>query len=94
MIVHLDTPVLVEALRPAGHTHDQLRALVSAGDRPTLCSIVLFEWLRGPRTPAELALREAVLPDEWVVTFGPAEAACAARLYQGVPRPQIGRAHV
>lgn len=86
MIVHLDTSVLVDALRPNGVTSTQLRDLVRSGDKPATSTVVLYEWLRGPRTLAELRLREAVLPDEQLAGFGVAEAARAARLYLSLPR--------
>lgn len=86
MIVHLDTSVLIEAFAPGGSTTAALRALVRAGDKPTVSTIVLYEWLRGPRTPAELELRTAVMPDEQVASFGPVEAARAASLYTVVRR--------
>ncbi len=88
MIVHLDTSVLIEALAPNGPLKEALRTLIRTGDKATTSSIVLFEWLRGPRTPEELALREAVLPDERVVGFGPEEATRAAALYRTVRRPR------
>ena len=86
MIVHLDTSVLIEALAPNGAAVSTLRALVGAGDKPTVSTIVLYEWLRGPRTPAELELRIAVMPDEHIASFGPAEAARSAGLYKIVRR--------
>jgi predicted nucleic acid-binding protein len=86
VIVHLDTSVLVGALLPNGASKEPLRALVRAGDKPTTSTIVLYEWLRGPRVPSELQLREAVLPDEQIIRFGTEEAARAARLYRALPR--------
>ena len=50
-----------------------------------LATIVLYEWLRGPRVPEELAAQEALLPRESAISFGPAEAARAAELYRAVP---------
>jgi predicted nucleic acid-binding protein len=47
---------------------------------------VLYEWLRGPRTSAELADQEALFPAEAAAPFGAAEALIAARLYRQVPR--------
>jgi hypothetical protein len=40
---------------------------------------VLYEWLRGPRTRAELAVQEELSPRERAVPFGAAQAAIAAR---------------
>ena len=51
-----------------------------------LSTIVLFEWMRGPRTRAELAAQEDLFPADTAVAFGVAEAALAARLYKQLPR--------
>ena len=51
-------------------------------------SLVLYEWLRGPRLPEELAAQEALFPPESVVPFGGHEAALSARLYRSLRRPR------
>lgn len=51
-------------------------------------TLVLYEWLRGPRLPGELADQEALLPSESAVPFGVREAEIAARLYRQIPRPR------
>jgi predicted nucleic acid-binding protein len=86
--VHLDTSVLVEAFIPRGPIADSLRALAWSGDRPAISALAFFEWLRGPRTPEELALREALFPDSRIVEFGAAEAIRAADLYRKVRKPR------
>ena len=84
----LDTSVLVEAFRSRSTTSARLRAAVGAGERLALCTLVLYEWLRGPRIAEEVAAQEALLPaaDAW--PFGPAEALLAAELYRRVGRPR------
>ena len=49
-------------------------------------SVVLNEWLRGPRLPEELAAQEALFPSESAIAFGPEEAALSAKLYRNVQR--------
>lgn len=49
-------------------------------------SLVLYEWLRGPRLPAELAAQEALFPIAAAVPFGHAEAALSSQLYRQVRR--------
>ena len=49
---------------------------------------MLFEWLRGPRSRAELAAQEALLPREAAVPFTAAEADLAASLYARLARPR------
>lgn len=51
-----------------------------------LPSIVLYEWLRGPRSTQELATQEALFPAGQAVAFGPEDARVAAALYQQVSR--------
>ena len=51
-------------------------------------SLVLFEWHRGPRTPPELVLQEALFPSDEAIPFGPSEAIQAAELYGSVGRPR------
>lgn len=47
---------------------------------------VLYEWLRGPRLPAEIEDQEALLPLAEARGFGSAEAARAAHLYRTLKR--------
>jgi predicted nucleic acid-binding protein len=91
MIVHVDTSALVDALTGPRRSLDVLVRLVDQGDRLAVSTIVLYEWLRVPRTRAELAAQQELFPDEAAVVFGAAEAALAARLYRALPRAR-GRA--
>lgn len=86
MIVHLDTSALVDALTGPRRSLDGLTTLVQEGHRIGVSTIVLYEWLRGPRTPAELAVQEELFPREAVVAFGTAEAHTAAQLYRRLKR--------
>ena len=53
-----------------------------------LSSIVLYEWLRGPRTVSELRVQEALFPREQAVPFDTEAAAEAAGLYARLSRPR------
>ncbi|MEP7305711.1 MAG: type II toxin-antitoxin system VapC family toxin [Acidobacteriota bacterium] len=86
MIVHLDTSALVDALTGPRRSLDVMIRLTDQGDRLMLSTMVLYEWLRGPRTRHELSAQEELFPTESAVVFGPAEAAAAARLYKQVVR--------
>ncbi len=88
MIVHVDTTALVDALTGPRRSLETLIGLTDQGHRLVLSTIVLYEWLRGPRVKADLAAQEALFPSEQAVAFGPAEAAAAARLYKQVSRPR------
>ena len=88
MTVHIDTSALVDALTGPRRSLDVLIGLAEEGHRLSISSIVLYEWLRGPRTRAELAVQEELLPRGRVVPFGAEQAAIAARLYGAVKRPR------
>jgi predicted nucleic acid-binding protein len=86
MIVHVDTSALVDALTGPRRSLDTLIALTREGHRLMLSTIVLYEWLRGPRTPLELAAQEELFPSEAAVPFDMAAAVVASRLFRQVPR--------
>jgi predicted nucleic acid-binding protein len=86
VIVHLDTSALVDALTGPRRSLEALAALIDEGHRLGLSAIVLYEWLRGPRTPVELAAQEELFPEETAVSFGTAEARLAAQLYRRARR--------
>jgi predicted nucleic acid-binding protein len=86
MIVHLDTSALVDALTGPRRSVDELITLIDDGHRLAVSTVVLYEWLRGPRTRADLAAQEDLFPSEVAPPFGSAEAAVAAKLYRQLPR--------
>ena len=88
MIVHIDTSALIDALTGPRRSLPRLTSIVEDGHRVAISSIVLFEWLRGPRTRAELTAQEALLPRESAVPFTAADASLAAGLYGKVSRPR------
>ena len=87
MIV-LDTSVLVDALTGPKRSATALRKAIERAERLAVTALVLYEWLRGPRLPEEIAAQQALLPDESALPFGPVEAALAARLYRSLRRPR------
>jgi predicted nucleic acid-binding protein len=87
-LIHLDTSVLVDALGGTRRSAERLRAAIEQGQRILVSTLVLYEWLRGPRREEELAAQEALFPAASAVAFGPEEAAIAARLYQSLRRPR------
>ena len=88
MTVQIDTSALVDALTGARRSLPALIALAHDGHRLAISSIVLYEWLRGPRSLAELSVQEELFPQDRAVPFGPAQAVIAARLYAQVKRPR------
>ena len=85
-MIHLDTSVLIDALTGPRRSAAPLRTAIADGERVAFSSIVLYEWLRGPRLPQELAAQEALFPRAAAVAFGEEEAALAASLYRKVRR--------
>lgn len=88
MTVHMDTSALVDALTGPRRSLDALTAVIEEGHRLAISTIVLYEWLRGPRTRVELAAQEELLPRARAVPFGYEAAALAARLHAQVARPR------
>ena len=86
MIVHVDTSALVDALTGPRRALGELIRFTDQGRRLMLSTIVLYEWLRGPRTQTELAAQEDLFPTETAIGFGAGEMAMAARLYKQLPR--------
>jgi predicted nucleic acid-binding protein len=80
-VIVVDTSVLIDALTGPRRSAPALRRAIQDGDRLLLPSLVLYEWLRGPRLPEELAAQDALFPAAAALPFGPAEAARAAQLH-------------
>ena len=85
MIV-LDTSILIDSLTGPKKSAPALRATIERGERILLPTLVLYEWLRGPRLPGEIAAQEALFPSDNAIPFGPREAALSAELYRGLKR--------
>ena len=87
-MIFLDTSALIDCLSGPKRSARALRSAFEQGERVLLTTLVLYEWLRGPRLPEELAAQEALFPTASAVGFGPDEAATAADLYRGLRRPR------
>ncbi len=87
-MIHLDTSVLIDALTGPKRSAPLLRAWIDRRERILLSTLVLYEWLRGPRFPEEIEAQEALFPAAAAVAFGPQEAALAADLYGALRRPR------
>ena len=82
----LDTSLLVDALTGPKRSAPALRSAIDGGQRILLPTLVLYEWLSGPRLPQELAAQEALFPSESAVPLGWREAALCAKLYRSLLR--------
>jgi predicted nucleic acid-binding protein len=87
MIV-LDTSVLIDSFTGHKQLAPLLRHVIEVGERLVFPAVVLYEWLRGPRIPEELALQESILPREQAIPLGWEDAALSAKLYRSVSRPR------
>lgn len=85
-MILLDTSLLVDALSGPRRSAPTLRRELERGERIALPSLVLYEWLRGPRLREELEAQEALFPRATALPFGAEEAAIAAGLYAGLAR--------
>ena len=81
MLIHLDTSVLVDAFTGPRRSLARLRAATAKGHVVSISSIVLHEWLRGPRTEDERQAVDAFFELDQIAVFGRREAERAAGLY-------------
>ncbi|MGQ0736939.1 MAG: type II toxin-antitoxin system VapC family toxin [Acidobacteriota bacterium] len=81
---HLDTSVLVDAFTGPRRAMAALRRATAARAVTTFSTLVLFEWLRGPRTQDERRAVEEFFASDVLAAFGPREAERAAILYRQV----------
>ena len=95
-MIMLDTSFLVDALtgNKASASASALMRTLGQGEKITLCSIVLYEWLRGPRSHAELKMQEALFPGDSAIPFEEAEARLSAELYRTLPRARTRPADI
>lgn len=84
MLIHLDTSVLVDAFTGEKRSLARVRRATAKGDVTTISTIVLYEWLRGPRTDSEKQAVDAFFDLNLVAAFGRLEAERAADLYRRV----------
>jgi predicted nucleic acid-binding protein len=87
-VIVLDTSALIDSLTGPKRSAPALRRAIERGERLLLPALVLYEWLRGPRLPEEVAAQEALFPSESAVPFGSQEAALSAKLYRTLRRPR------
>ena len=85
MIV-VDSSALVDAFSGPRNSIGRMTELIASGERLVVPTVVLYEWLRGPRLPQELDVCEQLFPQDQAIVFGAAEAIIAARLYRSVRR--------
>jgi predicted nucleic acid-binding protein len=68
--------------------------LIEEGRRIAVPTLVLYEWLRGPRTPSELAIQEHLFPASAALPFESADAELSARFYRSVSRARTREIYI
>jgi predicted nucleic acid-binding protein len=87
-VIHLDTSVLIDALTVPGRSEESLMHTIDQGLEMRISAVVLYEWLRGPRSAGEVGIQEALFPETSLVPFGKPEARLAGQIYRVVKRPR------
>jgi predicted nucleic acid-binding protein len=85
-VIVVDTSVLIDSLTGPKRSAPALRRIIENGERMLLPSLVLYEWLRGPRLPQEVAAQEALFPSVSAIPYGSDEVALSAKLYRSLRR--------
>lgn len=85
-MILLDTSALIDCCSGPKRSGLRLTGLVTAGEQVRIPTLVLYEWLRGPRTPDELEDQQSIFPAHHIIPFGTEEAALSARLYRSLGR--------
>lgn len=83
-MIQLDTNFLIALEQPGSEADRRLRGWLAGGEKIGVCAIVWAEYLAGPLGPGKIAAAEALL--RWREPFLPADAAVAARLFNGTGR--------
>src|SRR5437588_1060518 len=87
-MIIIDTSVLVDSFTGPRRSLQLLGDLLDRGERVIMTSIVLYEWLRGPRVRQELVDQEDIFRSASVVAFDMTDAARAADIYKRVRSPR------
>lgn len=87
MIV-IDTSALIDSLAGARRSGPRLYSVIRDGTRVLVPSLVLYEWLRGPRSAEEIAVQENLFPAETAQPFTTRDAILSAELYRKMRRPR------
>jgi predicted nucleic acid-binding protein len=86
MRVHLDTSLLVDAFTGARRSMAALRRATVDGEVITFSTLVLYEWLRWPRTADEARAVDEFFASDVLAPFDRRAAERAATLYGQVKR--------
>jgi predicted nucleic acid-binding protein len=85
-MILLDTSAVIASFGAERTAYPLLLKMLAHDEPVVLCSVVLYEWLRGPRTAMEIDAQERVLSSDEALPFALSEAALAADIYRSVKR--------
>ena len=73
-MIHLDTSAMIGAFAGPRLLLPAVMNALGSDQKLNWCSIAVYEWLRGPRTPLELQDQSCLFPLESAVSFKAADA--------------------
>ncbi|HXP86788.1 MAG TPA: PIN domain-containing protein [Bryobacteraceae bacterium] len=82
----LDTSVLIDSLTGPKHSGPSLQRALETPGQVALSVLVIYEWLRGPRTEREIQMQEFLVPASAAIPFSVEDAALSADIYRSVRR--------
>ena len=85
-MILLDTSVLIDSFTADQRGAPALRRALESGEQLQVSALAVYEWMRGPRIPAELELQEELFPNERAIPFEVEDALLSARIYRSVRR--------
>jgi predicted nucleic acid-binding protein len=85
-VIMIDTSALVDCLTGPRRSLPALRRAFDEGHRLAICTVVLYEWLRGPRSEEELISQEFLFPTGAALQYEPEDAKLSAKIYRSVKR--------
>ncbi len=86
--VHLDTDFLVFALSVAGPERRKLVSIAESESEIQMSAIAWYEFVRGPRTPEQIAVARGFLMQDGVVAFSEDVAGQAAEVFRSLGSPR------
>lgn len=88
MLVHLDNDFLVRALSGRRSEKHRLRELSDSTEQLQMSAVAWYEFLRGPRTPEQVAVARALFGENGILPFSEAFAERAAEVFRSLGSPR------
>jgi predicted nucleic acid-binding protein len=88
MRVHLDTDFLVRALASQGPERRRLFELAASRAEMQMSSLAWYEFVRGPRSPEQVAVARSLFEDDGIIPFSDDLAELAAETFRQLGSPR------